>query len=49
MKEVSIITSSSENFGSGDFSELYRISETVERDIMRYERILDAEEETNEN
>ncbi len=49
MKEIEGSVSLPENLSSGDFAELYRISETVARDIMRYERILNAEEETNEN
>ncbi len=28
---------------------LYKISEAIERDMLRYERILDAEEETDES
>lgn len=49
MKEIKNINPTiKENFTSDETAELSRVSELVHRDMMRYDRLLNAEEEVNE-
>lgn len=49
MKEITNISQNiKENFTSDETAELSRVSQLVHRDMMRYDRILNAEEEVNE-
>ncbi|MDD6488690.1 MAG: hypothetical protein PUG48_02600 [Clostridia bacterium] len=49
MKEIKNINPTiKENFTSDETAELSKVSELVHRDMMRYDRTLNAEEEVNE-
>ncbi|MGN0471072.1 MAG: hypothetical protein ACI4GV_09195 [Acutalibacteraceae bacterium] len=49
MKEITSINPTiKENFTSDETAELSRVSQLVHRDMMRYDRTLNAEEEVNE-
>ena len=48
LEELENISLIHRKFGSGEFDELENISELINEDSLRYERILDMEDEVNE-